>query len=234
MSEKEKAINLQDLVYVRQYIDKKHKVLTDDLASSLQTTKEELNNEINENLTKDINAIRDDLNDNVKTDIHNLNTAVENIENGTTEVGSATVAKYASEDTSKGTIEDRLNKILPVTSGASGFAFGQINTNRISKQGTHVIVDIDIATRDDESGKDPIALYNNPVATLPEGFRPRAIATAGYAYLRMLAGTFYYSSWLARVKIDENGQIWLVDDSGNGGYTVTRYAFKIGFEIPQA
>ena len=95
-----------------------------------------------------------------------IKTALDDIEKGASIVPKAKVAQYASEDTSKGTIEERLTK-LGFKEGAVSLSISTNGTpiNIIKRQGNYCILDISL---NPATSMSPLKL-----GTLPADFRPK-------------------------------------------------------------
>lgn len=106
-----------------------------------------------------------------ETDIANINTAINNVVNGTTPVSkasTATIATYASSDTSKGTIEERLTNLGFKEGVFTVDGTGAIMSNQIRKQGKYVIANLQMLSA---SG-----ITINSLSVPPE-FRPKSDTT---------------------------------------------------------
>lgn len=111
----------------------------------------------------------------LKSTVDALSTSVDNIINGTTTVGSATEAQYASSDHSKGTIEERLTS-LGFREGSAVFdssASSYINTNtsyiNLYRQGNYVIGKVKL-NFSSITAKYNFLQHSGLLATLPTNF----------------------------------------------------------------
>lgn len=89
-------------------------------------------------------------------------------------------AKYASTDTSKGTIEERLTN-LGFKQGSISLASGTATNNSVTRQGNYCILNLSL-------DRNFSATQTTTIGTLPEQFRPSAQVT-GYSCANITTGT---------------------------------------------
>ena len=164
--DKKKAINLQDLVYVKKYIDDRHysKSETDSkIETEINTAKEEIN--------KDVNAAIEASNKS-----YSKEESDDRYYKKTDTVANANIAQYASSDTSKGTIEERLTNLGFREDSASitGSGLGTVSKNSLTRIGNYVFVDIEFTVGSDETTFDNISIQ------FPENFRPNVFGANLY------------------------------------------------------
>lgn len=157
--DKKKAINLQDLIYVKKYIDDRHYSKADvdtkivnDVATETTKKVTEAKEEFAETY---YNKKQIDDNNYTKTQAdQTFYKRTDTVANATNAVNAtnSTYAEYASNDTSKGTIEERLTSL--------GFKQGSITLpsgctvikNVLTRQGNYVIGELLVSVIKDFSG----------------------------------------------------------------------------------
>ena len=155
---------------------------------------------------------------------NSVNAAVRNIKEGTTEAAkatNATYAKYASTDTSKGTIEERLTN-LGFKEGVVtlvDYKNGTIECNSLKKQGKYVIFNFratDVTYND----------FNVPVLlTIPEEFRPKNAVNMMYR-LALKNGNEYNGYMYGKIIVNTDGNILIAYYGGELKFEI----FDVGWE----
>lgn len=122
-----------------------------------------------------------------------IKTALDNIENGTSTVPKAKeaqIAKYASEDTSKGTIEERLTN-LGFKEGTVSISHGTATLNNIKKKGKYCI--LNLVVKAEEEGNLVVSPAQGYIfATVPEDFVPKNDARGYYARCEDSSGNHFF------------------------------------------
>lgn len=159
IEERKKAINLQDLVYVKKYIDDRHYSKAETEAA-IDAAKEELNADIAEAIEASTKSYTKGESDDLfykKTDT---------VANAT----DATYALYASADTSKGTIEERLTNMgfEQGSASLSGSGLGTVSKNVLTRVSKYVFVDIEFQVGPSTTNFDSISI------SIPAPFRPKS------------------------------------------------------------
>ena len=175
--EKKKAVNYQDLKYVKKYIDDNHYKKEEVIATIESTVSEEVDKAVDETCYTRGDA------DNTfykKTDAVTNAVNAENAANAVnaTNAESATYATYASADTTKGTIEERLTKLGSVISRKFIYAYSPvyngIGTNvekdTIYRQGNYVMLPELILKCQNSEDTIPVDYISG---TIPEEYRPK-------------------------------------------------------------
>ncbi len=185
----------------------------------------------------------------IKTDDNTENHIIKTFNeflNGTTKVPkaiNADYAQYASEDTSKGTIEERLTN-LGFKKGSISLSSGiTASENILTRQGNYVIGKLKItgglylhylSTEDVTQ-----AVFEMNIGTISEQFRPKAV------YDTNMLGTIYFTGFsegnsnsaiTGTVRIHTNGTIYceLICNGGYGSLQSTTYEPVIicfGYEV---
>ena len=127
-----------------------------------------------------------------------IKAALDNIENGITKVPKAkqaddatkaTYAKYASEDTSKGTIEERLTN-LGFKEGTVSISHGTATLNNIKKKGKYCILNLVVKA---ESGNLVVSPAQGYIfAKVPAEFIPKNDAQGYYARCEDSSGNHFF------------------------------------------
>ena len=138
------------------------------------------------------------------------------IENGTLK---AKIAEYASVDTSKGTIEERLTS-LGFRQGSVSLASGTATVNTVKRTGNYVFGQVTATTSTQTS--------NNVLFTLPTNFRPKTQYSFLMGVVSTALGNDFNDGVTATVRT--NGEFYI---SGTlRGYTIKSYNVNFGFEAP--
>lgn len=116
-------------------------------------------------------------------------------------------AKYASTDTSKGTIEQRLTN-LGFKQGSISLTSGSATENTVTRQGNYCILNLDLQRS--FAANETVIL-----GTLPEQFRPSAQIT-GYGWERITTGTSIVVRGCS-VVITTDGTITVTTIGGDSG-----------------
>lgn len=140
---------------------------------------------------------------------------------------NATYAQYASDDTSKGTIEERLTSLgfrqgSFISADSSTYLLGA-ETNIIKKQGKYVIatlVNPYVYTESDPSSSFPASFE---AVLIPEGFRPKSVTYVSCFGQQLMALDTYCTD----CKINTDGTIETVGGTG----FVLRTMVSVGWEI---
>lgn len=144
-----------------------------------------------------------------------VDTLKSGIESGTVR---AKIAEYASADTAKGTIEQRLTS-LGFRQGSVSLASGTATVNIVKRTGNYVIGNV--------VGKTLAFAPPAILLTLPSYFRPKT-QYSFWAGVQSWVGPDMSSNDLIEVTIRTNGQVYL---SGTiTGYFITEYNLNFGFE----
>ena len=212
------------MVYAKAYIDKKHEVLT----TNLDTTQNNFKNEIS-------TTVQNIIDNNIE---ESVNVKINNIVNGTTVVAKSTeadkadeadlanMATYASSDTSKGTIEERLTN-LGYKSGSVSVTGGTAGTNSIDRYPNVCMKDF--------VWNAPVDMGSyTPTLVVGSNFLPNVTTKTliGYAYCGIQytqSGTVYTATdKVANVYINSDGTITLSDYvTGTAAYTQIK--FKVAY-----
>ena len=154
--------------------------------------------------------------------IEGIKTNLDNILDGKTTVPKAKYAQYASSDTSKGTIEERLTN-LGFKQGSASVSLGSAATNKITRQGNYCI--LNLVLKDE--------YFTGVVATLPAQFRPKAtFATKVGAKFITFDACEVYAAATCTIATDGTISVALIDYNGSAisGDIYELYLENIGFE----
>lgn len=145
----------------------------------------------------------------------NLLTLKNSLENGTLK---PKIAQYASDDTSKGTIEERLTA-LGFKEGSVTLSSGTATTNRITRQGNYVIGQVSVAD----------AVIRGGLAfTLPEHFRPKT----AFSFWAGVNSTGQQQNFNDKVTATINTDGTVTFSGDITGYYVNKYDMNFGYEAP--
>ena len=164
------------------------------------------------------------LND-IEVFIEDIKTTLDNIVEGEVKVpkaNQATYAEYASTDTSKGTIEERLTN-LGFKHGSASVSLGSAATNSVKRQGNYCI--LNLVLKDE--------YFTGVVATLPAQFRPKATFTTKVgAKFRTFDAFEVYAAATCTIATDGTITVALIDYNGTAlsGDIYELYFENIGYE----
>lgn len=153
-----------------------------------------------------------------------------------TNAETAVIGQYASSDTSKGTIEQRLTNLegsylsgqANITAFTPATASPYSYTNALYRQGNLCVFDLDVQGVTNTS---PFVFSKGVeaiIGTIPEGFRPDSSRLVGYAEIYSLGTTSTYMN-LCYVKIYSNGNLAItLSDASNTQNSVTFVSGQVG------
>ncbi len=161
----------------------------------------------------------------IEQSFEDMKTTLDNITEGKSKVPKAKeaeIAQYASPDTSKGTIEDRLTN-LGFKQGSASVSLGSAATNSVKRQGNYCI--LNLVLKDE--------YFTGVIATLPAQFRPKAtFATKVGAKFATIDALEVYAAATCTIATDGTISVALIDYNGTAisGDIYELYLENIGYE----
>lgn len=165
-----------------------------------------------------------------------------------TNADTAVIGQYASSNTSKGTIEQRLTNLegsyLSGQANITAFTPATVSpysyTNSLSRQGNLCVFDLDVQGVTNTS---PFVFSKGveaTIGTVPEGFRPNSSKLVGYAEIYNLGTSLRYMN-LCYVRIYSNGNLTITLSDGNNTVdsatfvsgVVGELVFHVGYKISE-
>lgn len=149
--------------------------------------------------------------------VADIENSINAIKTGTSIPLKATIAEYASADTTKGTIEERLTR-LGFKEGSVTLSSGTATTNKVSRQGNYVIGNV--------SASGTISL--GTIFTLGEDYKPKNAISFDVGVISTGQGLTFFNAVTATINTD--GKVELSGEIS--GYYIASYNINFGFEAP--
>ena len=110
LEDQKKAVDVNDLVYVKKYINKTYSDTTEILQGTIKAMADIIYDDVNKTVKPDIENINKTINDEIKPDIEDITRQISDMTNGEITVPKANIALYADGGEGKGKIDDRLTR----------------------------------------------------------------------------------------------------------------------------